>query len=144
VSGSARVVDAIASGKRAALGIHRHVSGESPEEAGDPVQAVQFGDLNLLYFVPARRTPTPHIPPAARARSMAEVNGGWEIPEAVGEAARCGASTAAPARAVITVWSSARMWPSAGTRSHTPMTSWISTARAAAFARGNARATSSP
>ncbi len=89
VSGPARVVDAIASGKRAALGIHRHLGGESLKEADDPVQAVQFGDLNLLYFVPARRTPTPHIPPAARARSMAEVNGGWETPEAVGEAARC-------------------------------------------------------
>jgi NADPH-dependent glutamate synthase beta subunit-like oxidoreductase len=89
VSGPARVVDAIAAGKRAALGIHRLLRGGSTQGSDDPIQAVQIGDLNLFYFPPTRRTGIPRLAPAARKHCMAEVNGGWGEAEAVAEARRC-------------------------------------------------------
>ncbi len=89
VSGPARIVDAIASGKGAAMGIHRCLSGGSSGDAGEVVQAVQVGDLNLLYFARTRRRPIPQLPPATRVESMGEVNGGWGVPDAAAEAARC-------------------------------------------------------
>lgn len=89
VSGPARVVDAISAGKRAATGIHRHLNGESLERTNDGVQAVQVGELNLLYFVPAPRTTIPHLSAESRRRTMAEVNGGWGEGQVGAEASRC-------------------------------------------------------
>jgi NADPH-dependent glutamate synthase beta subunit-like oxidoreductase len=89
VSGPARVVDAIAAGKRAALGIHHLLRGGSTKATDEPIQTVQVGDLNLLYFPPTRRMGIRRLTPAARRHSMAEVSGGWAETEAVGEARRC-------------------------------------------------------
>lgn len=88
-TGPARVVDAIGGGKRAAAGIRRYLNGESLENSGTAVQAVRIGDLNLLYFVPARRTPIPELSAETRRHSMAEVTGGWDAARAGIEAARC-------------------------------------------------------
>ncbi|HSC70914.1 MAG TPA: FAD-dependent oxidoreductase, partial [Candidatus Methylomirabilis sp.] len=88
-TGAARVVDAIAGGKRAAAGIRRYLNGDSPEESDAAAQPVQIGDLNLLYFVPARRTPIPELPAETRRHSMAEVAGGWNSTRAGIEALRC-------------------------------------------------------
>ncbi len=89
MTGAARVVDAIGTGKRAARGIHRLLTGESLLDLDDPVLAVQVGDLNLLYFAPAPKTPIPHLPVESRAASMAEVNHGWDAGQASAEADRC-------------------------------------------------------
>lgn len=89
VSGPGRVVDAIAAGKRAAVGIHSYLNGELPGAASDSIQTVQVGDLNLFYFVPAHRPPIPQLPAEMRRQSMAEVNGSWGEAEAVVEARRC-------------------------------------------------------
>lgn len=88
-TGAARVVDAIGGGRRAAAGIRRYLNGESLEKSDTAVQAVQIGDLNLLYFVPARRTPILELPAETRRRSMAEVAGGWDATLAGIEAHRC-------------------------------------------------------
>jgi NADPH-dependent glutamate synthase beta subunit-like oxidoreductase len=89
VSGPARVVDAIAAGKRAAVAIHRVFTGESLESPDEPIRTVQLGDLNLLYFPPAQRLGIPRLSPAVRRHSLAEVNGGWGEPEVAAEAGRC-------------------------------------------------------
>ncbi len=89
MTGPARVVDAIGTGKRAAMGIHRLLTGESLRERDDSVRAVQVGDLNLLYFAPAPRTAIPHLSVGSRATSMAEVNHGWDVGQASAEADRC-------------------------------------------------------
>ncbi|MBI4573489.1 MAG: 4Fe-4S binding protein [candidate division NC10 bacterium] len=89
VSGPARVVDAVAAGKRAGAGIHRCLNGESTDEEDEPIQLVQIEALNLSYFAPAPRTSIPQLPAEGRTSSMAEVSGGWEADQAVGEVARC-------------------------------------------------------
>ncbi len=89
VSGPARVVDAVGAGKRVAMGIHGSLSGESADGTDGAGPAVQVGELNLLYFGPAPRTPIPSLSSQARRCSMAEVNGGWDEVLAGGEAARC-------------------------------------------------------
>jgi NADPH-dependent glutamate synthase beta subunit-like oxidoreductase/Pyruvate/2-oxoacid:ferredoxin oxidoreductase delta subunit len=89
LSGPARVVDAIAAGKRAAAGMHRLLGGKSLENADAAFRTVQIGDLNLAYFAPVRRTAIPQVSADARARSMAEVNSGWDATQAGAEAGRC-------------------------------------------------------
>jgi NADPH-dependent glutamate synthase beta subunit-like oxidoreductase/Pyruvate/2-oxoacid:ferredoxin oxidoreductase delta subunit len=88
-TGPARVVDALGGGKRAAEGIRRYLGGDPLEEPDSPVQTVQIGDLNLVYFLPTRRTPIPELPAATRRHSMAEVMGAWGAAQAGDEAARC-------------------------------------------------------
>lgn len=88
-SGAARVVDAIGGGKRAASGIHRVLNGESLEKSDSAALAIQIGNVNLLYFPPARQVPVPELPGETRRHSMAEVIGGWDEGQVWTEAGRC-------------------------------------------------------
>jgi len=108
----ASVVDAVACGKRAALGIHLSLTGSQTEDA---LQAVTLGpgpafsmtawvdrppgrrpnqiarpDPNTLLFAPPKRPrPLPEEDPAGRVHSGVEVAKGLSASEAAAEADRC-------------------------------------------------------
>jgi len=83
-----RVVDAIGSGKRAAMAIDRYLrQAEAPVEA-EP-ELASFETLNLDYFAPAERVAMPQLPMAQRVAGFGEVNLGYTTAQAVTEAERC-------------------------------------------------------
>jgi heterodisulfide reductase subunit A-like polyferredoxin len=94
VSGTAFVVEAVAGGHRTARAIHRHLRGEPVAEApqqplADFTQAELDARVLKGEIVPTPRVALPHLEPAARTNSFAEVDGGYGDDEARAEAARC-------------------------------------------------------
>jgi heterodisulfide reductase subunit A-like polyferredoxin len=96
VSGTAFVVEAVASGHRAAESIHRYLRGEELEPKLKP-------ELPVVKFTPAelqarlargtvrkgKRVPMPELPVAERVRGFDEVARGYTDELAQAEAARC-------------------------------------------------------
>ena len=87
-TGRGRVADAIGSGKRAALSIHRYLSG-TDDASEQPLPVVRVDDLNLDYFQPASRIALPRLRMKEALQGFAEVNLGLDAMQAVTEAARC-------------------------------------------------------
>lgn len=89
--GAGTVVDAIASGKRAAQQIMgRFLSlRELPRQRRWKGRAAEFRDLNLDYFQHAARAVPPHPPAYRRIRDFDEVVGPLTLEQAVREAHRC-------------------------------------------------------
>lgn len=107
----ASVVEAIASGKRAALTIHLRLMGEEPQEVipslrlggspfvsfqayleGAPLalgKVAQFSELNALISEKAPATRVKKVPPELRRRSFQEVKRGLDREQAMEEAKRC-------------------------------------------------------
>ncbi|NOZ75361.1 MAG: glutamate synthase, partial [FCB group bacterium] len=81
------VVDAIATGKRAALNIHALLSGETRTD--DASAPVPYSSLNLHYFQHESRPELDHLPYTEAIQSFAEVNSGLSPAAAVQEALRC-------------------------------------------------------
>lgn len=88
-TGPARVVDAIAAGKRAAHSIHRYLVGQLAQAESDGRPTVGFGDLNLDYFQPVPRVKGQELPPDDRLRGFSEVSLPLSADEAQRESERC-------------------------------------------------------
>ncbi len=96
VSGTAFVIEAVASGRKAAQSIHRYLRGmylEPPPKRDLPVvtldqaeieQRMQSGEISV-----GGRVPMPELPIAERSGSFAEVERGYDDESAQAEAARC-------------------------------------------------------
>ncbi|MEW6567840.1 MAG: FAD-dependent oxidoreductase [Chloroflexota bacterium] len=96
VSGTAFVIEAVASGHRAAASIHRYLRGEELEPRPRP-------ELPVVKMTPAEarerlergvarrgaRVPMPELPPEARRQGFDEVERGYTDELAQAEAARC-------------------------------------------------------
>jgi NADPH-dependent glutamate synthase beta subunit-like oxidoreductase len=99
LTGPSMVVEAIASGKRAARRIIRFLSrGQPPDlrarrngarRARRRELEAAFEQLNLEYFTPQSRTEPPHLPVDERVTEFSEVVGGLTAAQAMAEAARC-------------------------------------------------------
>lgn len=110
------VVDALDSGKRAAIAIDLFLKGKLEEEADevkkriglpqgglsirryvedpgalllDNSRVVEYGELNPVYFRKIPRTPSHERPPEARVRDFSEAKLGFDLDEALREAERC-------------------------------------------------------
>jgi heterodisulfide reductase subunit A-like polyferredoxin len=96
VSGTAFVIEAVASGHRAAESIERYLRGEDLERPPKPVlPVVKFTRPELLERAslgeidPGNRVPLRELPATERAGSFAEVDLGYTDEAARAEAARC-------------------------------------------------------
>jgi heterodisulfide reductase subunit A-like polyferredoxin len=96
VSGTAFVIEAVASGHQAAESIHRYLRGEELEPEPKPeLPVVKFTRAELQARVrsgeiePTGRIPMPELPVEERMGCFAEVEGGYSDESAQAEAARC-------------------------------------------------------
>ncbi|HSB88666.1 MAG TPA: FAD-dependent oxidoreductase, partial [Anaerolineales bacterium] len=96
VSGTAFVIEAVASGHRAAESIHRYLQGEALEPAPRPelpvVKLTRSEALNRMTAGHVRlggRVPMPELPVSARFGNFVEVERGYTDELAQAEAARC-------------------------------------------------------
>ena len=96
VSGTAFVIEAVASGHDCARAIHRYLRGEALEPGPAPnLPVVKLSDAEIrdrMRRGEIRRTPRvpmPERPAAERLRSFAEVEMGYTAEQAQAEAARC-------------------------------------------------------
>jgi len=96
VSGTAFVIEAVASGHQAAESIHRYLRGEELEPESKPeLPVVKFSRAELQARVhsgeikPTGRIPLPELPVEERMGCFAEVEGGYSDDAAQAEAARC-------------------------------------------------------
>lgn len=88
-TGPSTVVEAIASGKRAAYEIARRLLQGKLEAPKPPTEKIAFEALNLDYFAPLARTDPPRLAVDQRIRSFSEVVGPLPLEGAVKEAGRC-------------------------------------------------------
>ena len=88
VTGPAFVSKAIGMGKRAAQAINQHLQNVSTQPRRN-IKVVLLADMNVDYFDPQKRTPTPHLDPAEARKSFSEVKGGFDVERALYEASRC-------------------------------------------------------
>jgi NADPH-dependent glutamate synthase beta subunit-like oxidoreductase/bacterioferritin-associated ferredoxin len=89
VTGAGTVSEAIASGMKAAMAIHRFLRNETNKENGVKPDVVGFEELNSDYFSPAEKIHLNRLDPAKAVRSFDEVRSGYGETEALGEARRC-------------------------------------------------------
>jgi heterodisulfide reductase subunit A-like polyferredoxin len=96
VSGTAFVIEAVASGHDCARAIHRYLRGEALEPRLHPeLPVVNLSDAEIRERMlrgeihRAQRVPMPELPAAERLRSFAEVETGYTPEQAQAEAARC-------------------------------------------------------
>ena len=96
VSGTAFVIEAVASGHQAAESIHRYLRGEELEPEPKPeLPVVKFtraelqARINSGEIQPTGRIPMPELPVEQRTSCFAEVEGGYSDESAQAEAARC-------------------------------------------------------
>ncbi len=88
VTGAGRVVDAIASGKRAARAIDKRLRGKEIEE--QPVKELApFEEINTAYFPRQAVVRMPELSLGERASSFSEINLGISVEEGTREATRC-------------------------------------------------------
>ena len=96
VTGAGTVSEAIASGKKGAMGIHRFLGQETLQWNGRDAEVVQYDELNPDYFYPDNRVPLSHLDPAKAVLSFDEVSLGYKGTEAIAEAKRCFGCAAPP------------------------------------------------
>ena len=96
VSGTAFVIEAVASGHRAAESIHRYLQGEALEPKPKPElpvvkfsQAEALSRLDETHARPGQRLPVPELPAQQRRLGFDEVEQGYTDELAQAEAARC-------------------------------------------------------
>lgn len=96
VSGTAFVIEAVASGHKAAESILRYLQSEAlerPQRPELPVVKLTQEEINERIFRgeirPQRRVPIPELPVEKRLDNFAEVEGGYDDESAQREAARC-------------------------------------------------------
>ncbi|MEE9401448.1 MAG: 4Fe-4S binding protein, partial [Dehalococcoidia bacterium] len=88
VTGAGRVVDAIASGKRAARAIDKCLRGKEVEE--EPIKELApFEDINTAYFPRQAVVKMPELSLGKRTSSFSEINLGISFEAGTKEAARC-------------------------------------------------------
>ncbi len=88
VTGAGRVVDAIASGKRAARAIDKCLRGKEVEE--EPVKELApLEDINTAYFPRQSVVRMPELSGGERTSSFSEINPGISVEEGIKEATRC-------------------------------------------------------
>ncbi len=88
VTGAGRVVDAIASGKRAARAIDKCLRGKEVEEK--PIKELSpFEDINTAYFPRQAVVKMPELSLGERTSSFSEINLGISVEAGIKEAARC-------------------------------------------------------
>ncbi len=90
------VSDAIASGMRGAMAIHRFLRKEGEDRKGLETGVVKFEELNSDYFYPAPRIVPCHVDPAQAISSFDEVVLGLPKELAVQESQRCFGCAAPP------------------------------------------------
>jgi NADPH-dependent glutamate synthase beta subunit-like oxidoreductase/NAD-dependent dihydropyrimidine dehydrogenase PreA subunit/bacterioferritin-associated ferredoxin len=95
-TGAGTVSEAIASGKKGAVAIHRFLQKEACSGNGFKPEVVGFEELNPDYFSPAQRVPLSHLDPRKAVLSFDEVSLGYEEKEALDEAYRCFGCAAPP------------------------------------------------
>jgi len=83
------VVDAIGTGKRAAVAIHMYLNKEKIELGAHPVSGVPYESVNLDYFQPEARPQEKRREPRQLTGDFAEVNLGISADDADYEAERC-------------------------------------------------------
>jgi heterodisulfide reductase subunit A-like polyferredoxin len=96
VSGTAFVIEAVASGHRAAQSIHRYLQGEALEQKPKPeLPVVKFNQaeararIDETHARPGRRVPVPELAVEQRRTGFHEVEQGYTDELAQAEAARC-------------------------------------------------------
>lgn len=96
VSGTAFVIEAVASGHKAAEAILRHLHGEQLEKPPKPpLPVVHLGREEIEERLARgeirrqKRVPLPELPVEQRRDNFAEVEGGYDDESALAEAARC-------------------------------------------------------
>jgi len=88
VTGAGRVVDAIASGKRAARAIDKCLRGKEVEE--EPVKELApLEDINTAYFPRQSVVRMPELSGGERTSSFSEIHLGISVEEGIKEATRC-------------------------------------------------------
>jgi NADPH-dependent glutamate synthase beta subunit-like oxidoreductase/bacterioferritin-associated ferredoxin len=95
-TGSGTVSEAIASGKKGAMAIHRFLLRDAIEGNGVEPEVVRFEELNPDYFPSGEKVPLRSLDPATAVLSFDEVSSGYEEFEAVREARRCFGCAAPP------------------------------------------------
>jgi len=88
VTGPAFVSRAIGMGKRAAQAIDQHLQ-KGPAQSSRNLKVILLNDMNVDYFDPLKRTPTPHLDLSEARKSFSEVIGGLDAERALYEASRC-------------------------------------------------------
>lgn len=96
VTGAGTVAEAIASGMKGAMAMHRFLKKESEKDNGYKPEEVSFEELNPDYFYPARRVALGRIDSARAVKCFDEVRTGYEKEEALEEARRCFGCAAPP------------------------------------------------
>ena len=94
-TGAGTVSEAIASGKRGAMAIHRFLKKENNGQCLEP-EVVNFEELNSDYFYPAPKVFPVHVDPQQAVSSFDEVCFGLPQHHAVQEAERCFGCAAPP------------------------------------------------
>jgi formate dehydrogenase beta subunit len=89
VSGPMSVIDAIASGKRAADSIHRYLRNLPPKEIEEPAVLRPLDERIVNLIVKAVRRKMPTLPKEERIESFNEVNLGFTWQDALLESRRC-------------------------------------------------------
>ncbi len=89
VSGPMTVVQAIASGKRAADSIHRYLRNLPPKDIEEPVALRPLDEKIVILIVKALRQKMPSLPIEERIKTFDEVNLGFTWEQALNEAQRC-------------------------------------------------------
>lgn len=89
VSGPMSVIDAIASGKRAADAIHRYLRNLPPKEIEEPSVLRPIDEKIVSLIVKALHQKMPTLPIEERIRSFNEVNLGYSWEQALAESQRC-------------------------------------------------------
>ncbi len=88
-TGPRSVVEAIASGKRAAREIMARFGLKHPASSEGAAKPIPFRDLNTAYFAPLRRAKPPRQSARSRIEDFTEVVGGITREQALAEATRC-------------------------------------------------------
>jgi len=88
-TGPSTVIDAIASGKKAARAIMHYLKADRAQTEAKLFEEVPFERLNLEYFTLQPRSEAPYLPIAERMKSFSEVKGPLSLEQALKEARRC-------------------------------------------------------
>ena len=89
VSGPMSVIDAIASGKKAADAIHRSLRNLPPKEVEEPAVLKPLDEKIVGLIVKAARQKMPMLSAEKRIKSFDEVNLGYDLEQASRESQRC-------------------------------------------------------
>lgn len=88
-TGPSTVIEAIASGKRAARDIMQYLKADRAQTEAKLLEEVPFERINLDYFFSQPRSEVPYLPVAKRVTNFSEVKGPLSLELALKEAKRC-------------------------------------------------------